>query len=233
MSLPPLPPIFARARRIGPALPLVKVCGLTRDDDVDLAVACGASAIGFVFWARSPRALDIATAARLRARVPGDVVAVGVFVDETPDAIARTVERVGLDAAQLHGDELPALREVLGVPIIKALIGGHHDEAWIAAGGDDVLLLVDARDAARRGGTGRMADWDEAQVLARWRAIVLAGGLTAANVAEATRRVGPVALDVSSGVESAPGLKDADRLRAFFAAVAAMEGGVRCVQSGT
>jgi phosphoribosylanthranilate isomerase len=223
MSLLPGARVFARARRLGPALPFVKVCGLTREADVDLAVACGASAIGFVFWARSPRALDVATAARLRERVPSDVVAVGVFVDEAPEAIATMVRRVGLDAAQLHGDEPADVRDVLGVPIIKAVVGGHHDDAWLAACGDDVLLLVDARDEARRGGTGRVADWDAAHRLARSRALVLAGGLTAGNVAEAVRRVGPVALDVSSGVESAPGLKDAGRMRAFFAAVAAME----------
>ena len=123
----------------------------------------------------------------------------------------------------MHGDEPPALRTSLPVPFIKALVGGRHDAEWMAATTDTGMLLVDARDTVRRGGTGQVADWDAARGLARSHALVLAGGLRAENVAEATRRVRPMALDVSSGVESSPGVKDAGRVRALFAAIAAME----------
>lgn len=223
MSAVAVPPFLARAPRLAPSVPWVKVCGLTREADVDVAVSCGASAIGFVFWTRSPRAIDAATAARLRQRIPPGVLAVGVFVDESVDAINAMVARAGLDAVQLHGDEPPAVRTSVSVPCIKAIVGGRHDDAWIASIGNAGMLLADARDAALRGGTGRIADWDAAAAVARVHPLVLAGGLTADNVVRATRHVAPMAVDVSSGVESSPGVKDAGRLRELFAAVAAME----------
>ncbi len=111
----------------------------------------------------------------------------------------------------------------LRVPFIKAVVGGQHDAEWVAATRGEGMLLVDAHDPLRRGGTGRVADWDAARVLAASHALVLAGGLSADNVAAAAQRVRPMAIDVSSGVESAPGVKDAGRLRALFAAIAAME----------
>lgn len=185
------PSVFVRARRLGPSLPFVKVCGLTRQADVDLAVACGASAVGFVFWSTSPRAVSSETAARLRLSVPENVLVVGVFVDEQADDVIDVVQRVRLDVAQLHGDEPVSMRATLPVPVIKAVVGGKHDEAWTAVDGPGVALLVDARDEARRGGTGQVADWDAAQRLASVRPVVLAGGLTSDNVADATRRVRP------------------------------------------
>jgi phosphoribosylanthranilate isomerase len=217
-----LPAVFVGAPRVAPAVPFVKVCGLTRLCDVEAAVAAGASAIGFVFWPRSPRAVTIDVAARLRGALPAGVVAVGVFVDADADAINDTVVRVGLGAVQLHGDEAIGLRDAIGVPLIKAVVGGAHDAAWVDCKDGRVVLLVDARDDAQRGGTGRVADWAAAARLAAARPLVLAGGLTADNVARAVLTVGPVAVDVSSGVESAPGVKDARRLRAFFGAVRAL-----------
>lgn len=217
-----VPAVFAAAPRVAAAAPFVKVCGLTRVCDVEAAVAAGASAIGFVFWPRSPRAVTVDAAARLREAVPAGVVTVGVFVDAEADAINETVVRVGLSAVQLHGDEAPGLRDTIGVPLIKAVVGGANDAAWVACEDGRVVLLLDARDDAQRGGTGRVADWDAAARLAVVRPLVLAGGLTADNVARAVQTVGPVAVDVSSGVESAPGVKDARRLRAFFGAVRAL-----------
>lgn len=216
--------VFDGATRIGGTLPFVKVCGLTRAVDVRLAVHCGASAVGFVLWPNSPRAVTASGAARLREALPAGVRAVGVFVDATPAEIADAVRTVGLDAVQLHGDEPFAVRDTIHVPIIKAIVGGAHDAEWLAYDGAGMIALVDARDTARRGGTGLVADWDAARTLAAARPLVLAGGLRADNVAAAIHHVRPFAIDVSSGVETAPGLKDEQRMQAFFAALRSVEG---------
>jgi phosphoribosylanthranilate isomerase len=138
--------------------------------------------------------------------------------------LARIVEDVGLDAVQLHGDEAVALYEHLRCPLIKS-VALADDDAVLAALSlpKPVTPLVDAGDHQRRGGTGRTADWGRAAVLARQRPIMLAGGLTPENVADAVRQIRPWAVDVSSGVEASPGVKNADRLRRFFAGVRAAE----------
>jgi phosphoribosylanthranilate isomerase len=136
--------------------------------------------------------------------------------------VGAIVEHVGLDAVQLHGDEAVEDYLTLGVRVIKAVSAGETDALDRARRCPDaVTILVDAFDRERRGGTGQLADWALAAAIARERPIVLAGGLTPATVGEAIREVRPWALDVSSGVERAPGIKDADRLASFFAQVAA------------
>jgi phosphoribosylanthranilate isomerase len=195
----------------------VKVCGITRVDDARLAAAAGASAIGLVFWPKSPRVVSTIQARAIVASLPPFVTAVGVFVDASPDDVRAIVEAVGLDIAQLHGDEDVDDWSSYAGPIVKAVtVRACGSTPWRARAH---ALLLDADDRTRRGGTGQPVDWHAARPCAASGPIVLAGGLRAENVGEAIRIVQPAALDVSSGVESAPGRKDADRLEAFFAAV--------------
>ena len=197
----------------------VKICGITRAEDALAALEEGATALGFVFWPKSPRFIDPHRARAIVASLPPPVVAVGVFVNQPADEVNRVAERVGLNAVQLHGDETPGFAATVTRPVMKAvsLANGWRDaDAWPA----DVTLLVDAHDMEHRGGTGRKADWVAAATLAGRRRIVLAGGLTPENVREAIAAVRPFGIDVSSGVESAPGIKDGDKLAALFEAVA-------------
>jgi len=193
--------------------PLVKICGITRLADAKAAIAAGASAIGFVFWPDSPRVIDPYRARDIARHVPPFVTTVGVFVNQPAAQVNAIASLVGLGAVQLHGDEDPQFASGMKRPVLKA-VGptSHRPMLWPR----HVMLLVDAHDPIRRGGTGRAADWAFAASIARERPIVLAGGLTADNVAEAVGRVRPFGIDVSSGVESAPGVKDQGRLAALF-----------------
>jgi phosphoribosylanthranilate isomerase len=202
---------------------LIKICGLTRPDDARRAVEAGATAIGVVFWSGSPRAVTLAQAEAVAAAVGADVLTVGVFVDATREEIDRVMRRVPLGAAQLHGHESPAFVETLPWPVIKAVavpaVGSLPDlSPWAG-----VRVLLDTHDPERRGGTGRMVDWARAAALAATRPVILAGGLSPDNVAEAVTRVRPAGIDVSSGVEQSPGVKDAARVRAFIEAVREVE----------
>jgi len=195
----------------------VKICGITRAEDARAAAAAGASAIGLVFWPRSPRAVTAGAAREIVAAVPAGVPAIGVFVNQSIEEINDTVERAGLFGVQLHGDEPVDTWTNVGRPIVKALtLATYAASPWL-----DVAraILLDAHDPQRRGGTGVPIDWDAAAAIAHRRPVILAGGLTADNVGEAVARVRPAALDVASGVEQSPGLKSPARLRAFFDAV--------------
>lgn len=204
--------------------PRVKICGLTRADDAELAVTLGADALGFVFWSRSPRAVRAADARQITARLPPLVTRVGVFVDASPSEVAAVVREAGLDVVQLHGGESPDAYGETGARVMKVAALDHAGRVEeIAAWPEAVMPLVDAIDHDRKGGTGQVADWARAAELSARRPIALAGGLTAENVREAVTRVRPWAVDVSSGVESAPGRKSPERMRAFFAAVAAIK----------
>jgi phosphoribosylanthranilate isomerase len=194
---------------------LVKICGITRMEDAEAAVALGAGAIGFVFWPQSPRAIDFERARSIVAGLPPFVTAVGVFVNQAPAFVNDVAARVGLGAVQLHGDERIDILEQIERPVVKAVTMGGNEDAWPAR----VRLLIDAYDPDQRGGTGRTVDWSRAAAIAARRPVLLAGGLNALNVAEAIRTVRPFGIDVSSGVESSPGVKDHARLRALFEAV--------------
>jgi phosphoribosylanthranilate isomerase len=194
----------------------IKVCGITRVSDARHAVEQGATALGFVLWPKSPRAITVDRAAEIIAELPSHVVSVGVFVNESIDSIRVAAERAHLTAVQLHGDEPPAYADVLVWPVIRAVTVGEIDlaaDAWSA----DTALLVDNIDPVRRGGTGSAVDWTRAAGIAKTRRVVLAGGLTPENVATAIRTVHPFGVDVSSGVESAPGVKDLDKVTQFIA----------------
>lgn len=193
----------------------LKVCGITRLTDALHAVRHGATAIGFVCWAKSPRYVTPERAAAIVAELPSNVTAVGVFVNEPIDGIRQIVAAVGLSMVQLHGDEPPGYAQALPVPLLRSVT--LDEVPWVY---DDwpsqTTWLLDAADPVRRGGTGRTVDWDRAAAVARGRQVVLAGGLTPENVAEAIGIVRPYGVDVSSGVEEAPGVKDFGKVARFL-----------------
>ena len=198
----------------------IKFCGLRRQEDVDAALAAGADALGFVLWPDSPRAITAAGIASLGSQAP--VPRVGVVVNLPPANAREAVQVARLQALQLHGDEDPRAYASIGVPIIRAMPLRNQadvDAALTLPAG--VTVLVDAAAGAARGGTGTPANWPLAADVARRRPVILAGGLTPANVGAAIRAVRPWGVDVSSGVESAPGVKDHAKLQAFADAVAA------------
>jgi phosphoribosylanthranilate isomerase len=200
---------------------LVKICGITRLADAEAAVRYGARAIGFVFWPNSPRFVDPYRARAIARRLPPFVTTVGVFVNQPVADVNAVAALVGVGAVQLHGDETIEYANQIRRPIVKALpVDDDTREEEIAAWPDHVTLLIDVRDQALRGGTGRTVDWARAATVAARRRSLLAGGLRPENVADAVARVRPFGIDVSSGVEAAPGVKDHDRLKALFDVVA-------------
>jgi phosphoribosylanthranilate isomerase len=202
--------------------PAVKICGVRRREDAILAAELGASAIGFVFWPGSPRFVDPYRARAIVRSLPPWVSAVGVFVDQPADHVAAVARLAGLGAVQLHGAERPADFARGALRIIKAVaVTEDFSAASLAALPADVTVLLDAHDPVRRGGTGRTIAWPAAAAVARIRPVMLAGGLNPGNVRDAIAQVRPAAIDVSSGVESAPGVKNHGRLVELFSAIRA------------
>jgi len=196
----------------------VKICGLTRDEDVKAAVAAGADAIGFVFTA-SPRRISINTAIRLSSYVPKSVLRVGLFLDQDRSEIDRVINSVSLDVLQFHGSETEQECRVFGLPWLKAVAMENAESAKQAESDypGAMGLLLDSHATGKRGGSGKVFDWSLSRPMAK--PIWLAGGLNPANVARAIHIVRPFAVDVSSGVEAAPGIKDASMIRTFIKAV--------------
>ena len=199
----------------------VKICGITRLEDAQAAVAAGANALGFVFWPKSPRRVSVETARAIVSTLPPSVTAIGVFVDQPADEVTAIAAEVGLGAVQLHGNESAQYVQSMTRPVVKAVAlqkdgdGTSGVDSWPS----DVTVLLDVHDPVKKGGTGRTIDWNAASAIAKRRNIILAGGLTPENVGEAIARVRPYGIDVSSGVEEKPGIKDHGRLRALFEAV--------------
>jgi phosphoribosylanthranilate isomerase len=199
----------------------VKVCGLRRLEDAALAVELGASAVGFVFWPSSPRFVEPDRAREIVRSLPPFVAAVGVFVDQGAGYVSDVARGLRLTAVQLHGQERVEDYQGLESHVIKAVAVGEGTAAEDAVSGlpPGVGVLLDAHDPIKRGGTGRTIDWTRAAAISARRAIILSGGLNADNVHRAIAAVRPYAIDVSSGVESAPGEKDPEKLRLFFGAI--------------
>ena len=209
-----------------------KICGITRLEDAEYALECGASSLGFVFWPRSPRAIEPDAARAIAASVPSALI-VGVFVNQPQEEVSRIAAEVPLDAVQLHGDETVEYAAALTRPVLKAIaVNGVTDET-VDVWPDSTMVLLDAHDPDRRGGTGRTVDWKRAAALARRRPVVLAGGLQPDNVGQAICSVRPFGIDVSSGVEARPGVKDRFRLDALFAAIKAASAGLAAMDEKT
>jgi phosphoribosylanthranilate isomerase len=199
---------------------LVKICGVRRHEDALFAAELGAAAIGFVFWPGSPRFIDPYRARAIVAALPAFVTAIGVFVDQPEEYICGVAGLVRLGAVQLHGNE--PVERIVRAPyrVIKSVaVGTDFDPADSLALPKHVTVLLDAHDPARRGGTGRTIDWSAAARIARTRRTILSGGLNASNARQAIDIVNPYAIDVSSGVEVSPGVKDPAKLRELFAAI--------------
>ena len=197
----------------------VKICGITCVEDAVLAADAGADAIGLMFYEHSPRHISLADAAAIHRALPPHIARVGVFVNPSEGDVTEAIAACGLTILQFHGDESPAFCRQFPLMTVKAF--RMKDATSLAALPDyptDAWLL-DAHVSGALGGTGASFNWDLAvQAQKLGRPIFLAGGLTPENVAEAVRRVQPFAVDVSSGVEGAPGKKDAAKIRAFVAA---------------
>jgi phosphoribosylanthranilate isomerase len=201
----------------------IKFCGLTNLDDAERAVAAGAWAIGLIFWPQSPRRCELDAAAQIAAAFKRRVEVAGVFVNAALDHVADTADAVGLTMLQLHGDEGPAYcseaARRTGCKVIKAArVRSGADVQALASFHTDYHLL-DSYTAGVPGGTGETFSWDIARAHRSTVPVILSGGLTPDNVAEAIAAVAPYAVDVASGVELSPGRKDAQKLRAFADAV--------------
>jgi phosphoribosylanthranilate isomerase len=188
---------------------MVKICGITNREDAFAAVEAGASAIGFNFYRQSPRYISHTGAAMIGERIPAEVWKVGVFVNESPEAIAKTVIEAGLDIAQLHGSS-----DARGVRVWRAM--SPRDEVALALFGDAEAVVVDSPGDGVFGGTGKTWDWSQAPHLEQ--KIIIAGGLDADNVRMAIEQAHPWGVDACSRIEKSPGLKDHDKMRRFIQA---------------
>jgi phosphoribosylanthranilate isomerase len=199
----------------------IKICGITNLEDALLVAKLGADALGFIFYAKSPRMVAPETAREIIAQLPPFVAAVGVFVDEEAAVVQELAAQVGLDWVQLHGQESSEYCRGLGRKVIKGFrIKDEKSLLELEPYRDAVqVFLLDTYKKGQAGGTGEIFDWHLARQAKQYGPIILAGGLTSENVAQAIATAGPAAVDAASGIEAAPGKKDPAKLRAFFRAV--------------
>jgi len=202
----------------------VKICGITSREDAECAAACGADALGFIFYPSSPRHVTPQEASRIIDALPPFVTPVGVFVNEPADSVRRAVEMAGLRAVQLSGDEPPEACQELPVPVIRTVrvrAGFSVDDLSAYPVG---TFHLDTQREGQYGGTGTTFDWNLARDAARVRRVIVAGGLTPGNVADAIRITRPYGVDSGSGVEAEPGRKDHRKLADFVRAARSAEG---------
>ena len=215
----------------------VKICGTTNLEDALTAIDAGTEALGFVFYEKSPRKIDVEAAREIVSQLPGNVEKVGVFVNELPERVARTADEVGLTAVQLHGDEHGnsssqvsngPRKLFVAIPVSLLSQAGKGNKSagltWFSARPEACsAIFLDSGSTEQRGGTGKTFDWEDARPwvsrLSQKFRIVVAGGLTPTNVADAMRLLHPWGVDVASGVELKPGKKDPEKVRAFVQAV--------------
>jgi len=194
----------------------VKICGMTQLKDALFAVDQGATAVGFIFYNKSPRSVTMKAAREIIAKLPPFVDTVGVFVNETAERVNKVADYCGLDLVQLHGEESPAFcrkinRRVIKAFRIKDLQSFKKLEKYSVSG-----FLLDTFSENLHGGTGKVFDWNLAHRAKKMGPIILAGGLTSRNICQAIRQVRPYGVDVCSGVEKEPGIKDPEKVRAFL-----------------
>lgn len=193
----------------------IKICGITRAEDAEAAVEFGADALGFVLWPSSPRRATLDAVREVVRRLPPFVTPVAVFVDPSTDDIERAAD-AGVRLAQVHGSVPVWTTGRNPLPVLRAVHLSASGAAAIEPPVGDHTVLLDAHDPVQHGGTGKTVDWSRARAVAAVRRVVLAGGLTPVNVGEAIQTVRPYAVDVASGVEREPGIKDPVKLRAFI-----------------
>jgi phosphoribosylanthranilate isomerase len=214
----------------------VKICGMTNLEDALVAVDAGADAVGFVFYEKSPRCVSVETAKEIVAKLPTNVEKIGVFVNEMPEHVSSMTEKAGLTAVQLHGDEYRnadryalSVRTFFSLPVAECLKGfrGSVGSSVMPTFPTFAGVLLDSGTPELRGGTGKAFAWGESRPLVRSLTrlypVVIAGGLTPANVGQAAELLHPWGVDVASGVEARPGKKDPDKVRAFVRAVREMD----------
>lgn len=205
------------------SLPKIKICGITNPIDALQAVNAGADALGFVFYRKSPRNVSLNVVKSIVDSLPPFVLPIGVFVNEEPENVRRTMDECGLVLAQIHGDESAEYCESLGRPVMRGIRLRDRNTLFSMAeykGRARVRgFVLDAFSATAYGGTGKTTDWNLAQEAARSFSFLLAGGLTSDNVQDAVQKVRPYGVDVSSGVEARPGKKDPAKVKAFIQAV--------------
>ena len=213
----------------------IKICGVTRVEDALAAAEAGADFLGLNFWPGTPRCVPLDRAREIAEGVSGRLAVVAVFVDAPRDEVLRTAETLGTDLVQLHGSESAEFANALGgLRVIKAFRIGGADDLEELRGFPAYAYLLDARVDGAPGGTGRTIDWALARSAADCGRILLAGGLTPDNVADAVRTARPWGVDTASGVEIEPGVKSAEKVRAFVTrAGAALETGEGCGRAAT
>lgn len=198
----------------------VKICGITRYEDAKTAVGLGVDALGFIFYPKSPRRLTAAQARDIIRRVPAFVTCVGVFVNEDVESVLTIIEQTGISTVQFHGEETPEYCSRFACPVIKAFSVQPGFDTAVLDAYDVSGFLLDTWDAKARGGTGKAFDWETAKVLtARRDNVILAGGLNPTNLEEALTRVRPYAVDLNSGVEIKPGIKNPQKIREAMAII--------------
>ena len=195
---------------------LVKICGITNLDDALFASEAGADALGFVFYKKSPRYVEPKKAWEIIKRLPPFVTTVGVFADQTEAEIKGIISEANIDVVQLHGEEPPEFCERLNKRVIKAIRVRGMENLTEVKTYKACALLLDTYDKSLKGGTGRIFNWEIAREAKIFNKIIVAGGLTAENVADAIKVVQPYAVDVSSGVEKEKGVKDHQKIKMFI-----------------
>ncbi|NLA75511.1 MAG: phosphoribosylanthranilate isomerase [Deltaproteobacteria bacterium] len=197
----------------------VKICGITNYDDAVVAANLGADALGFIFAPKSPRKIEPAIAAEIIKELPPFIKTVGVFVNEHIDKIKDIVDYCGLDSIQLHGDETPEICEALMPRAIKAVrVRDDFDTSRLLSyRGKIRAFLLDTYSEKAAGGTGKTFNWDKAlEINSIGIPVILAGGLTPSNITKAIKKVRPYGVDINSGIEKGPGVKDHEAMKELF-----------------
>ena len=194
----------------------VKICGMTNLNDVKVAVDGGVDAVGFIFYKKSPRSVTMQAVRKIVLELPPFVDSVGVFVNETAEQINKIADRCNLDRVQLHGNESPTFCKKIRRRVIKAIRVKDIQSLKKLSGYPVSSFLLDTFSEDQYGGTGRVFDWNLAYPAKKYGPIILAGGLTPNNVRQAIQRIQPYGVDVCSGVESQPGIKDHKKMQTFL-----------------
>ena len=194
----------------------VKICGMTNLKDVKVAVDGGVDAVGFIFYKKSPRSVTMQAVREIVLELPPFVDSVGVFVNETAEQINKIADHCKLDRVQLHGDESPAFCKKIRRRVIKAIRVKDIQSLKKLSDYPVSSFLLDTFSEDQYGGTGKVFDWNLAYPAKKYGPIILAGGLTPINVHQAIQRIQPYGVDVCSGVESQPGIKDHKKMKAFL-----------------